>query len=152
MPQRTTQIIHIGAPIETVYSELTNFAHYPSIFPTIISVDTSTPQQLQWDMKGPLGATLKLSTDIIKQDHYHQVTWNSRQHSAITTSGQIVLAPLADNQTHLAVTFQYDPPAGALGEALAHVIANPATALEQVLKQFKQHIEATSSREYGGKA
>ncbi|KPL91479.1 SRPBCC family protein [Herpetosiphon geysericola] len=152
MPQRTTQIIHIGAPIERVYSELTNFAHYPSVFPGITSVDTSTPDQLQWELKGPLGATLNLSTDIITQEKYHQVTWNSRQQSAITTSGQIVLAPLADNQTHVAVTFQYDPPAGALGEALAHVIANPATALEQVLKQFKQHIEATSSREHGGKA
>ncbi len=150
MPQQTTQIMHIGAPIERVYSELINFAHYPSIFPAITSVDTTTPDQLQWELKGPLGATINLSTDIRTHDTYHQVTWNSRQHSAVTTSGEIVLAPLADNQTHVAVTFQYDPPAGALGETLAHVIANPATALEQVLKQFKQHIEATSSREHGG--
>ena len=59
----------------------------------------------------------------------------------MTTSGEVIFTPLADFQTEITVTLKYDPPAGALGEAVAKIFSNPEARLEEDLKNFKNYVE-----------
>ena len=59
----------------------------------------------------------------------------------MTTSGEVTFAPLADFQTEITVTLKYNPPAGALGEAVAKIFADPAGRLDEDLKNFKNYPE-----------
>jgi uncharacterized membrane protein len=53
------------------------------------------------------------------------------------------------NQTEVTVTLRYDPPAGAAGQAIASLFANPEKRVRADLEQFKQFIENTSERLHG---
>jgi uncharacterized membrane protein len=66
--------------------------------------------------------------------------------SDLTTSGQVTFNPLPNDQVEVTVTLQYQPPAGKVGQAVAHLFDDPEKKLEEDLRRFKTYAETTLIR------
>ena len=74
-----------------------------------------------------------------------QLAWSSKDKAGhVTTSGQIMLEPLTENQTRVTVTVNYVPPAGLIGDVATEIIAGPEQRLAKGLRRFKEYAEKSA--------
>ena len=142
MANQTTKNMIVGAPIETVYGIWSNFENFPHFMHTIKEVTVAADKKLSpWVMSGPLGVPVEWDAETTRMEENTRIAWNSRDNSALKTSGQVTFNALPNDQTEITVMLQYDPPAGVLGEAVAKLFTNPEKDLEEDLQNFKRYAE-----------
>jgi uncharacterized membrane protein len=115
----------------------------------IKSVTMLDARTSHWVMQGPLGADIEWDAETTRQEENQRLAWNSKDNSAVKTSGQVTFQALGVNETEITVTLRYDPPAGAAGQAVASLFANPEKRVREDLEQFKQFVESTAERLHG---
>ena len=149
MPDQFTQSIAVLANVADVYHIWSNFEVFPHFMHDIKSVTMLDARTSHWVMKGPLGADIEWDAETTRLEENQRVAWNSKDNSAVTTSGQVTFRALGVNETEVTVTLRYDAPAGAAGQALASLFANPESRVRHDLEQFKQFVEGTAERLHG---
>src|SRR5579859_1426130 len=125
MPDKFTQSIVVLGSLSDIYSlwaDLTNFPRFMHYIKSVTMIDDRTSH---WVMKGPLGTDIEWDAVTTRMEPNQRIAWNSKDNSAVTTSGQVTFRPMGTNETEVTVTLQYDPPAGAAGQAMASLFANP---------------------------
>src|SRR5438270_2511684 len=137
MPDKFTQSIVVQSSVDDVYRLWANFELFPKFMQDIKSVTRLDDRTSHWVMKGPLGTDIEWDAETTRMDPNERVAWNSKDNSAVTTSGQVTFRSLGVNETEVTVTLQYDPPAGAAGQALASLLANPEKRVRDDLENFK---------------
>ena len=152
MPDKFTQSIAVLASAADVYHIWSNFETFPRFMHDIKSVTKLDDRTSHWVMKGPLGADIEWDAETTRLDENERVAWNSKDNSAVKTSGQVTFRALGVNETEVTVTLQYDPPAGAAGQAVASLFANPEKRVREDLERFKEYVETTSERIRGPEA
>jgi uncharacterized membrane protein len=141
-----TRSITVLATLGDVYQIWANFENFPRFMKYIKSVTVTGDRSSHWVIAGPLGVDIEWDAETTRLDENERVAWNSKDNSAVKTSGQVLFREVGPNETEVTVTLHYDPPAGAAGEALASLFANPEKRLTDDLENFKQHVESTSQR------
>jgi len=141
-----TESIVVLASVGDVYQIWANFENFPRFMKYIKSVTITGERTSHWVVPGPLGVDIEWDAVTTRMDENERLAWNSIPGSAVKTSGQVVFREVGPNETEVTVTLQYDPPAGAAGEALAGLLANPEKRVKDDLEHFKQHVESTSQR------
>ena len=149
MPDQFTQTITVLANVADVYRLWSNFEFFPRFMHDIKSVSMLDGRTSHWVMKGPLGVDIEWDAETTRQEENQRVAWNSKDNSAVKTSGQVTFKSLGVNETEITVTLQYDPPAGAAGQAVASLFAHPEKRVREDLEQFKQFVENTDARLHG---
>ncbi len=148
MPMAEKTII-VSAPVAEVYQFWTQFERFPEFMDNIKSVTKTGDRTSHWVAKGPLGTSVEWDAETTMLEENKRIAWNSRDNGDITTSGQVVFTELGNNQTQITVTLKYEPPAGALGDAVAKIFSNPDKQLEEDLERFKTMIN--QQRTYEGR-
>jgi uncharacterized membrane protein len=146
MPEQVTRTIIVKAPVAEVYDIWANFQNFPHFMKYITSVRETGDGLSHWTMDGPLGKQIEWDAETTRMERNKRIAWNSRGSGDITTSGQVTFKELPQNETEIAVTLQYVPPAGALGEAVAKIFSDPAEQLEEDLRNFKAYAEGLQER------
>ncbi len=146
MSSQVTQTINILGTVPDLYQMWANFENFPRFMHNIKSVKKIDDRTSHWVMQGPLGVDVAWEAETTRLDENERIAWNSKDHSALKTSGQVVFTPVGNNETQLTVTLHYDPPAGAAGEAVAALLTNPEARLKADLQRFKEFVETTSTR------
>ncbi len=142
MADPITKTIKVKADVATAYNLWANFENFPHFMKFIERVTKLGPNMSKWEMQGPLGKTVEWTAETTRMEPNRRIAWNTKDSaSMVTTSGEVVFTPLDDFQTDIKVTLKYDPPAGALGEAVAKIFSNPESRLEEDLKNFKNYVE-----------
>lgn len=142
MAEPITKTIQVKADAATAYNLWANFENFPSFMKYIRRVTMLGPQMSKWEMSGPLGRTVEWTAETTRMEPNQRIAWNTKDSaSTVTTSGEVIFTQLADYQTDVSVTLKYNPPAGALGEAVAKIFSDPAARLEEDLKNFKNYVE-----------
>jgi uncharacterized membrane protein len=149
MADQFTKEIIVKASIDDVYNVWSNFENFPYFMKYIKSIRKTGDRASHWVMEGPLGKDIEWDAETTRLEQNKRIAWNSRDNGDITTSGQVVFTPLGQDQTQIAVTLQYVPPAGKLGEVVANIFSNPEKQLEEDLRNFKGYIEGNRSRTAG---
>lgn len=149
MPDQFTQSIVVLANVADVYHLWSNFEFFPRFMHDIKSVTMLDARTSHWVMQGPLGADIEWDAETTRQEENQRLAWNSKDNSAVKTSGQVTFQALGVNETEITVTLRYDPPAGAAGQAVASLFANPEKRVREDLEQFKQFVENTAERLHG---
>jgi len=149
MPDKFTQSIVVRSSVDDVYRIWANFEFFPRFMHDIKSVTRLDDRTSHWVMKGPLGTDIEWDAETTRLDKNERVAWNSKDNSAVKTSGQVTFRPLDANRTEVTVTLQYDPPAGAAGQAVASLFANPEQRVREDLESFKAFVENTDQRLHG---
>jgi uncharacterized membrane protein len=146
MPDKFTQGIVVLGSVSDIYSLWADFTNFPRFMHYIKSVTMIDDRTSHWVMKGPLGTDIEWDAVTTRMEPNQRIAWNSKDNSAVTTSGQVTFRPMGTNETEVTVTLQYDPPAGAAGQAMASLFANPEKRVRDDLEHFKEYVENTEER------
>lgn len=152
MTEKITHSIVVRAAIDDLFHIWSNFEAFPHFMKHIKTVRKLDERTSQWVMQGPLGATLEWEAETTRREPNQAIAWNSKDNSAVTTSGQVTFRELGPNETEVNLVMTYDPPAGLAGE-LATLLSNPQNMVKEDLRRFKEYVESTPERlQEGGQA
>ncbi len=146
MPDKFTQSILVLGNVSDLYHIWANLENLPRFMHDLESVTMIDERTSHWVMKGPLGADIEWDAVTTRMDENERIAWNSKDNSAVTTSGQVTFRAMSANETEVTVTLQYTAPAGPAGQAIASLFAHPEKRVREDLESFKQYVENTANR------
>jgi uncharacterized membrane protein len=128
----------VSAPPQTTWnfvSDYQNFDRFMSNVDQIKMLDSSTSE---WHMAGPLGIPVSWKAVTTEFNAPQRLAWKSIEGS-LETSGFISIVP-DGNGSRVSVHVEYNPPLGAIGEAVATAFKDPQAMLEHDLLQLENLI------------
>ena len=140
--QRAERSIRVNAPAQTVYQFWRNFENFPRFMEHVeeVTVVGANDRMSHWKLKGQLGMAAEFDAELVTDEPGKQIGWNSRGGS-MESSGVVTFAE-TNGGTDVHVVMQwYDPPGGAIGEAVAKMLQDPEKMLEEDLQRFKDIAE-----------
>ena len=135
--------LEVDVPADRAYAWWRGLTNLPTIMPDVESVEpvSGGTELTHWKVHGPLGKTVEWDARIIEDVPNAKIAWESVPgDNDVTTSGAVRFDDHGGT-TGVEVSLEYDPPAGAVGEAVAKLIADPQDKVERALDAFKQTIE-----------
>ena len=124
----------------------------PQFMENVEAIEAGADGASTWRIKAPAGQTVAVKTEIASKKQNELIAWRSVEDSEIETSGEVRFedAP-GERGTRVSLVMAYDPPAGALGRAVAKLfLREPQVQARHDLKRFKMLMEtgeiATSAR------
>lgn len=139
--------LEVHAPADRCYAWWRGLTNLPQVMPDVESVEpqAGTGEVTRWRVRGPFGKTVEWDARIVEDVPNTTIAWASVDGSAteVANSGAVRFDDHGAT-TGVEVSLAYDPPAGALGQAVASLFADPQDKVERALNGFKQTIEAAA--------
>jgi uncharacterized membrane protein len=134
--------VTINRPVSEVYRFWRDLENLPRFMNHLESVSQREGGISHWVAKGPAGTTVEWDARIINEVQDKVIGWQSLEGSTISTAGSVNFEP-SGRGTIVRVHFQYNPPAGKLGAAVARLFGEePSVQVSDDLRRFKQIMEA----------
>lgn len=128
---------------EELYQFWRNFENLPQFMPYLESVQVTGEGRSHWVAKAPAGTSVEWDAEITEDRPNELISWRSLEGADVENSGTVHFEPAPGNRgTVVKVDINYNPPAGAIGAAIAKLMGDDpgAQALES-LRCFKQLME-----------
>ncbi|MBW4673840.1 MAG: SRPBCC family protein [Desmonostoc geniculatum HA4340-LM1] len=140
---KVEKTVTINKPAEKLYRFWHNFQNLPRFTKHLKDVKVYNDQRSHWITSGPLGTTVEWDADIIEDRPNELISWTSIEGADIANSGSIRFKPtLNDRGTEVKVVTEYNPPGGAIGDAIAKLFGEaPEQQLGDDLRRFKMLME-----------
>ncbi|HMI87778.1 MAG TPA: SRPBCC family protein [Polyangiaceae bacterium] len=135
--------ITVNRPREEVYRYWRDLEHLPTFMAHLESVTMQENGRSKWVANGPMGLPIEWEAEIVADQPNENLAWRSCEGSDVPNQGSVrFLDAPGGRGTEVRVELAYDPPAGALGAAVAKLFgAEPAQGIAGDLRRFKQVIE-----------
>ena len=144
--------VTIRKPRAELFAFWSDFSNLPQFMENVEAIEAGADGASAWRIKAPAGQTVAVKTEIASKKQDEVIAWRSVEDSEIETSGEVRFedAP-GERGTRVSLVMAYDPPAGALGRAVAKLfLREPQVQARHDLKRFKMLMEtgeiATSAR------
>jgi uncharacterized membrane protein len=136
--------VTIYRPIGEVYRFWRNFENLPRFMDHLESVAMRETGISHWVAKGPVGVPVEWDARVINEIENRLLGWQSLEGSTVATAGSVRFEEAAGG-TRVRVHFQYDPPAGKLGAAVARLFGEePNIQVREDLRRLKQILEGNA--------
>ena len=133
--------VTINRPISEIYRFWRNFENLPRFMNHLESVSMRDVGISHWVAKGPAGTSVEWDARIINEIESRLIAWQSLEGSMVATAGSVHFEE-TPRGTMVRVKFQYDPPAGKIGAAVARFLGEePGLQVHDDLRRFKQLME-----------
>lgn len=133
---------HVRRPAEELYHHWRRLEDLPQFLPHVVSIDETADGMSHWKVRGPLARELEWDAEIIEEQPGKMLAWQTLPGASVASAGSIRFEPEGEG-TRVRVSLQYQPPAGALGAAVAGALgASPARQIKEDLTRFKEMMEA----------
>jgi uncharacterized membrane protein len=134
--------INVDASGEDVYRFWTNYENFPLFMSNVREVRDSGNGQSHWVVAGPAGVPVEWDAVVTEQVPNELLAWKSVEGSTIENSGIVRFDQNRDGTTRVQVRLSYNPPAGAVGHAVAALFgSDPKTEMDEDLMRMKTLIE-----------
>ena len=134
--------VTINRPIHDIYRFWRDFENLPKFMRHLKSVAMREEGVSHWVARGPAGADVEWDARIINDVEDKVIGWQSLTGSTIASAGSVNF-DREPHGTRVTVRFQYDPPFGQLGAAVAKLFGEePNQTVKEDLARFKQLMEA----------
>lgn len=143
--------ILIKRPAHEIYAYWRHLQNLPLIMRHVKSVEPLDELRSRWTVEGPMGKDISWEARIINDFHNKLITWESLEDADVVNAGSVSFTPLEDGRhTIVKVKLRFDPPAGRLGAAVAHLLGDqPAHQIGEDLLRFKLLLEAGQGASLG---
>ncbi len=149
--------VTIAKPRQELFDFWRDFQNLPQFMENVVKVvPTGGNSRSIWTIRAPLGRTVDVETEVVKDEAGRLIAWRSVEGSDIDTEGRVAFedAP-GDRGTRVSVIVAYKPPAGEAGRLIAKMtMREPEVQARHDLKRFKMLMEtgeiATSARTKSG--
>ena len=136
--------VTIQRPIAEVYRFWRNLENLPTFMEHLDSVAMRDMGISHWVAKGPAGMRVEWDARIINEIDNKLIAWQSLDGSTISTAGSVNFTESVLGTT-VRVHFQYDPPGGKLGDAVARLFGeDPNRTVQEDLGRLKPLLEGRS--------
>jgi uncharacterized membrane protein len=138
-----TSVITIGRPAEEVYRFWRDLENLPRFMEHLESVRDLGEGRSHWRARAPAGRSVEWNAEIVEDRPNELIAWRSLPGSDVPNQGSVRFArgPGGDS-TEVHVEVRYDPPAGALGAAIAKLFGEePKQQISRDLRRLKQVLE-----------
>ena len=134
--------ITVNRPRDEVYRYWRDLENLPKFMTHLEAVQRQNGRW-RWRAKGPLGMPIEWEAEIVADQPNENLAWRSCEGSDVPNQGSVrFLDAPGGRGTEVRVELRYDPPAGALGAAIAKLFgAAPEQEIAVDLRRFKQVIE-----------
>src|SRR5690606_16207145 len=93
------------------------------------------------------GLSVQWNAVITRQEPNSLIAWKSEPGSLVESAGTVHFRPNAQGGTQLDIQMSYNPPAGALGHAMAAIFgSDPRHLMDEDMIRFKSLIENEKTR------
>ncbi len=136
---------------EELYRFWRNFEHLPRFMKHIKHVSVINNTRSHWIVSAPMGGSVEWDAEIINDQENRLIAWASVEGADIDNSGfvRFQTAP-AGRGTEVKVVIEYNPPGGAVGDALGAAVSQtfaklfgeePQQQMGDELRRFKMLME-----------
>jgi uncharacterized membrane protein len=133
--------VTINKPVGEVYRFWRNLENLPQFMHHLESVATREGGVSHWVAKAPAGMTVEWDARIINEVENKVIGWQSLEGSTVSTAGSVSFEE-TPRGTVVRVHFQYNPPAGRLGAAVARLFGEePNQTVREDLRRLKRLLE-----------
>lgn len=140
--RRIEQAVMIERTPAELFDFWRHFDNLPRFMDNLESVTMLEEGRSRWVAKGPLGMRVEWEAEVHNEIQEELIAWRSLPGSDVDQAGSVHFSP-APGGTEVRVILRYAVPAGALGDALAHVLGDdPDRQIADDLRRFKQVMEA----------
>jgi len=136
--------IVVDATPEVCYQKWHHFEQFPHFMNNVEEVNRIDDKSWHWVVNGPLGHRTEWDAVIDRDEPGRMISWHSGAKSELEISGLVNFLELGRGQTQITCEMAYDPPGGVIGEAVAHLFANPEKMVQEDLNNFKHLVEGTN--------
>ncbi len=138
-----SRTVTVNRPRQELYDFWRDFANFPHFMDNIRSVEKLDEQRSRWVIEAPAGTSVEFVSRITEDQPGRLIAWESEEGADVRNSGRIEFIDAAPGRgTMVRATISYDPPAGALGRAVAKVLQRePNVQARRDLRRFKQLME-----------
>jgi len=147
---RKTLLVH--APIDEVYSFWTHVENFPHFMEHVHEVARNrlNPLRSHWEVRGPGGITMKWDAEVTRHVPDELFAWKTLPGSSVEHAGMVHFEEVGEDTTRVHVRMIYNPPAGALGHAVASLLGgDPKSRMDEDLMRFKSLLEEGRTRMHG---
>ncbi len=132
----------VDAKSSVVYAEWRKLENLPTILSHLKEVKVVDEKRSLWTAKGPAGTEVNWYANITEDEPGRAISWQAEEKADVPNSGRILFSETPQGKTLIEVTLTYQPPAGAVGQAIAAAFGeNPEKQITDDLKNFKKSIE-----------
>ncbi len=147
---RFQKTITIHAPIEHVFEFWSNPENFARVMEHVQEVKRTGDNRFRWTVSGPAGTSISWDSRIIQSVPNQLLAWRSELGSFIRSGGIIRFQPAEDGGTRVHVLMSYNPPAGAIGHALATLFGvGPKRVLDEEFVRMKSLFEHGKTTAHG---
>jgi uncharacterized membrane protein len=144
---RVDHEIVVNKPVAEVYRFWRQFENLPRFMEHLHSVTERDNRRSHWVAKGPIGMDVDWDAEIIHEEENKQIGWRSLEGSDVDNAGSVHFESTPEGHTRVHVHLQYNPPAGALGAAIARLFGeNPKKQIREDMQRFKELMETGNVR------
>lgn len=134
--------IEIDAPVERVWDLWSNYENFPRFMRHIEEVRRTGEGRSHWVAVGPAGSRFEWDATTTVSVPNEVLAWCSAEGSAVENAGIVRFRPDPDGTTRIDVRISYNPPAGALGHAVASLFGtDPKRAMDEDMVRLKSLLE-----------
>ncbi|MFA7249203.1 MAG: SRPBCC family protein [Dehalococcoidia bacterium] len=127
----------VGAPLERVYNQWTQFEEFPRFMDSVTEVTQLDDRHLRWGAR-ILGRDASWEAEIDRQVPDAQIVWHTTE--GRTMRGAVRFTAWNPGQTRLAVEVEYD--VDGVEEAVADALGVVGREIQGGLEQFKEFVES----------
>lgn len=136
-----TRTIHIPAPVDKVFAFWSNFENFPKFMRNVRAVRKTGENRWRWEVAGPLGATVQWDATITEHVPNERLAWSTTAGAQVQHAGIVRFQPEGGG-TRVQIQMSYNPPAGALGHAVASLFGvDPRRQMDADLMRLKGYFE-----------
>jgi uncharacterized membrane protein len=141
--RRIEQAVTINRPRDELFRFWRNFENLPRFMDNLESVTILDPTRSHWVAKGPMGTRVEWDAEINNEIGDELIAWRSLPGADVDQAGSVHFSPAPEGGTEVRVIMRYSPPAGKLGDAVAHVLGDdPDRQIADDLRRFRQVMDA----------
>lgn len=134
--------IRVAAPVDQVWELWNDFEQFPRFMSHFQEIRRLDEDRSRWVAKGPAGIPVEWEAIVTERVPNEVIAWKSVERSTVQTTGRVRFRPTPDGNTEIDVHLSYNPPAGALGHAVAALFgADPKRAVDEDMVRLKTLIE-----------
>jgi len=147
---RFQKTVTIHEPVERVFELWSNPENFSRIMSHVREVKKTGDNRFRWTVSGPAGTSATWESRITELEPNQLLAWRSVPGSLIRNAGIIRFQSTADGGTRVHLLLSYNPPAGAIGHALATLFGvGPKNALNEDIPRLKSIFEQGKTTAHG---
>lgn len=134
--------ITIEAPVDRVFNYWSHPENFSEFMSHVHEVKRIGDGLYRWSVGGPAGILVHWDAQITELDFNELLAWESLPGAMVGQRGVTRFTSNADGSTRIDIKMSYNPPAGALGHAIAELLGvDPKHQMDDDLMRMKSYLE-----------